>query len=203
MRVKIDLLPTLGVIFLCLVPGIIYYIFADKNNYTLVYFSFFCIAILGRIFFGLWPFLIFDVNESGIQISLFGKKLYLLTWDKVRTVGTISTREGLYVYVSTLTAGELMRLNTYLISTCKGDEYTYIGSILDKKYMMNRVIWRKDRLALIQDKPLLRLDSVLHSDRDKQIISTIKHYSAQFAAQTGGQVVSVYHFGSEHKPNVS
>lgn len=109
-------------------------------------------------------------------------------------MGTISTRYCLYVYVSALTCEELIDLDMRLRSNYTPVEYTYVGSILDKQFMMNKVIWRKDRLSLIEKKPFLRLGTIYSGRRHEEIIRVMKQYSKQYALQSGQAEVRIYDF---------
>lgn len=194
MKIKTNIKDPFFIIALFLIPGAIYYAMNHQIN-KLAYCVFFSSVFIALGTFRCWPLLTFDIGEFGIRISQFGRELYILTWEKVRTIGTISTRYGVYVYASALTCEELIKFNMRLRNYYRPDEYTYLGSILDKQYMMNKVIWKKDRINLIKNKPFLRLDSVQSGHRDKEIIRVMKQYSKQFALQNGQAEAVVYHFG--------
>lgn len=194
MKVKTSIWDPFWIIALCLFPGVVYYSVNYHNFYKLLYYLLFFIVFLALGFRNCWSFLEFNIEESGIRISQFGRVLYLLPWEKVQTIGTISTRYGVYVYASILTLDEILKLDMHLHNHYKPDEYSYLGNILNKQYMLNSVILKGNIENFLQEKPILRLTTVQSGHRDKEIIYAMKQYSKRSVLQNGGPGVMVYHF---------
>lgn len=153
--------------------------------------------ILLCIIFYIWsPFLWFLVDDYGIQVYQFKRKLALISWDHIKTICIFPVTNGDALYLSTLEISEVEKLVKQLESQPKN-----MIRNLNRIYSMNPIIWRRTRDSFIRERYFLgvrdytvRLCTSKKFKTSEEFANELLRFNLQYIKRNGGELVSVFKY---------